>query len=84
MKQVKIVNKVGLHARPAAMFSTEAKRFKSEVVLIKDGKEINAKSPIRIMGANIEYNDDITIKADGPDADQAEQALADLLNSWRD
>lgn len=84
MVDVVISNKVGLHARPAAQFCAEVKKYDANVKLIKDGKEFDAKSVIMIMTAGIEYGDKIKIVADGKDAGQAEKALAAFLNSLED
>ena len=84
MKKVIILDKVGLHARPVALFCQEAKKYESEIVIIKDGEEINGKSPIRIMTAGIEYMDEIIIKATGNDSALAEEALEKLLNDLAD
>lgn len=84
MINVVIKSKIGLHARPAAVFCQEAKKYTSDIVLSKDGKEINGKSLIRIMSAGIEYNDVVSIHATGSDADEAEKALVKLLEKMVD
>jgi len=71
----------GLHARPAARFVKEAKRFASEVVVIKGGREANAKSPLKVMALGAKKGDRVTIRAEGEDAEEAVDALADLISA---
>lgn len=76
-----IVNlKTGLHARPAALFVQEANKFSSEVFVQKDDKKINAKSIMGIMSLAISSGTEINIIAEGSDADQAVNALAELVS----
>lgn len=73
-----IQNKLGLHARPAANFVELAQQFACELILIKDGKQANAKSILSLMTLDVRANDLVTIQADGPDEVDAIQALLDL------
>lgn len=76
-----VVNlKTGLHARPAALFVQEANKFSSEVFVQKDDKKINAKSIMGIMSLAISSGTEIDIIAEGSDADQAVNALAELVS----
>ena len=70
----------GLHARPAAVFVKEAKRYASEVKIVKDGREVNAKSSLQILTVGAKKGESITIRAEGDDAEQAVEALADLIS----
>ena len=70
----------GLHARPAAVFVKEAKRYASEVKIVKDGREVNAKSSLQILTVGAKKGESITIRAEGEDAEQAVEALADLIS----
>ena len=79
MITIKVTNQVGLHARPAAVFATEAKKFTSAISVIKDGSTYNGKSPMMIMAAGIACGDTIIIKAEGADAKEAELALAECV-----
>lgn len=79
MKEVKIEIPVGLHARPAATFCTEAKKYESDITVTKEGKSYNAKSVMMIMTAGIECGDTIIIEAQGSDAKVAEEGLVELL-----
>lgn len=74
-------NKVGLHARPAALFVQTAKKFKSEIKVEKDGLEANAKSILDILSLGAEQGSPITIKVNGEDAEIALKSLVDLVNS---
>ena len=71
----------GLHARPAARFVQTAKRFSSEIVVIKDGREANAKSSLKIMTLGAKKGDEITIRAEGDDAEEAVEALVELASA---
>ena len=80
-RQATIVNQEGLHARPAARIVRLASSFGSEIELSKDGMDVNAKSIMGVMMLAAECGSEITIRADGPDAEQAVQALAELVAS---
>jgi phosphocarrier protein len=72
----------GFHARPAGNFSKQASKFKSDIVLFKNGnqeKEYNPKSIISIMTMGATQNDKITIQADGSDEEEAVTSLLDLV-----
>ena len=74
-----IVNKLGLHARPAAKVSQLAGRFRAEVWLSKGTRRINAKSIMGVMMLAAARGTTLVIETNGPDEDQAAQALADLI-----
>ena len=74
-----IVNQEGLHARPAARIVRLASSFTSEIEIMKDGVCVNAKSIMGVMMLAAEFGSQITIRADGPDAEQAIAALAELV-----
>jgi phosphocarrier protein len=80
-RSVQIVNKHGLHARPAAEMVKAAARFKSEITISRDDLEVNGKSIMGVMMLAAEYGATITLRADGPDADDAVEALAGLVSS---
>ena len=61
----------GLHARPAARFVQAASRFTSRIVIRQDGREADAKSLIAILGLTVRPSSQITLAAEGPDADAA-------------
>jgi phosphocarrier protein len=76
---LKIENKAGLHARPAALFAQKASAFKSNVSILKGGKTANAKSIISIMGLGVKFGESIVVKIDGADADEAAKVLKKLV-----
>lgn len=76
---VRIVNPLGLHARPAAEFVKLAARFTCDIRVAKDGEAVNGKSIMGVMTLAAECGSTIRIRADGPDADAAVGALADLV-----
>jgi phosphocarrier protein HPr len=80
-REATIVNRDGLHARPAARIVRLASSFDSEVELAKDGVGVNGKSIMGVMMLAAECGSSITIRADGPDAAEAVEALAQLVAS---
>ena len=76
-----IVNQEGLHARPAARMVRLASQFSSEIEIAKDGFGVNGKSIMGVMMLAAECGSSITIRADGPDAEEAVEALARLVAS---
>lgn len=74
-----IVNQDGLHARPAAQIVKLANSFASEIELSKDGVSVNGKSIMGVMMLAAEFGSSITIRAHGPDAEQAVEALVRLV-----
>jgi len=89
MKEAKAIvnNKVGLHARPAALFVQTASKFQSEInVSCHDPKEnklrtANAKSILGILTLGVFQGIEITIKAEGADESEAAEALVDLVKN---
>jgi len=77
-RAVRITNKLGLHARPAAEIVKTASRFKSEITIIRDELEVNGKSIMGVMMLAAEFGSTILIRAEGLDADAALEALAAL------
>jgi phosphocarrier protein HPr len=80
-EEIQIINKHGLHARPAAQFVKIAGKFQSEIKVIKDGLEVNGKSIMGIMMLAAEPGSTIMIIADGGDEVSALQALKDLITN---
>lgn len=79
--KVTLLNKVGLHARPASIFVQTAKKFKSEIRVEKDGKEVDAKSILGVLSLGAECGNIITIKVNGEDAEEALKTLVELVNN---
>jgi phosphocarrier protein HPr len=78
-RKTQVINKLGLHARPAAMLVQKASKFKSEIKLKKDDIEANAKSILSVMMLAAEVGSFVIIKAEGDDEAQAVEALAQLF-----
>ena len=78
-RTVQIMNKNGLHARPAAEIVKISARFQSEITLVKDGMEVNAKSIMGVMMLAAECGSMLTLRAEGADAEGAVEALATLI-----
>jgi phosphocarrier protein HPr len=79
-KEAVIVPEAGLHARPAALFVKEAKGFGSDIVVVKDGKEANAKSSLSLMTLGAKHGDKVVVRAEGEDEEEAVDALVELLS----
>lgn len=80
-RSVQIVNKHGLHARPAAEVVKAASRFKADITISRDDLEVNGKSIMGVMMLAAEFGAVITLRATGPDADEALDVLAALVTS---
>ncbi len=80
-KKAKIVNKLGLHARPAAQLVTAATKFKAEVFFIKGDLRVNGKSIMGVMMLAAEQGSELTVEADGPDQDAAIEAVLKVIAS---
>ena len=80
-RTIEIVNSLGLHARPAAQFVRLAAGFASEIELARDEMAVNGKSIMGVMMLAAEHGSSITLRAEGPDADQALEALAQLVHN---
>lgn len=74
-------NKVGLHARPAALFVQTAKRFNCDVKVTHGEREGNAKSILGVLALGVDQRAVITIHAEGENADQALEALEALVEN---
>ncbi len=70
----------GIHGRPAAKIVQAAKGFSSQVVFVKGDREVNAKSVLKITGL-AKKGEKITVRAEGEDAEQAVETLADLISA---
>jgi phosphocarrier protein HPr len=84
-RQVQIENRLGLHARPAAEVVKTAARFQSEITLCRDDLEVNGKSIMGVMMLAAEHGSTITLRAQGPDEEEAVEALTSLIkNKFRE
>ena len=80
-REVRIENRNGLHARPAAEIVKAASRFKSEVTISRDDMEVNGKSIMGVMMLAAEYGTTLWLRANGDDAEAAVEAIAALVAS---
>lgn len=80
-RTVEIVNRAGMHARPAAELVKLAGRFQAEIRLEKDGLEVNGKSIMGVLMLAAEQGSSLTISARGDDAERAVSALSALVES---
>jgi phosphocarrier protein len=78
-RTVDIVNKRGLHARASAKFVKLASTYDAEVRVSKDGQTVDARSIMGLMMLAAGPGSSIEIEAEGPDADEAVDALAELV-----
>ncbi len=78
-RSVQIVNKLGVHARPAAEIVKLAARFKSSITIIRDDMEVNGKSIMGVMMLAAECGAVILLRAEGDDSEAALDALAALV-----
>jgi phosphocarrier protein HPr len=79
-KNITIINKLGLHARAAAKLVTLASKFEADVRVRKDGKEVSGKSIMGVMMLAAAKGSEITLIANGDDAEQALAELEALIN----
>ncbi|MCI0448452.1 MAG: HPr family phosphocarrier protein [Chlorobi bacterium] len=70
-KTVTIVNKAGMHTRPASILVKIASKYKSDFYIIKNGFQINGKSIIGVMSLAAEQGSEVTLKFEGPDESKA-------------
>ena len=78
-RSVTILNKNGLHARPAAEIVKTASRFQSDITIVRDELEVNGKSIMGVMMLAAECGATLLLRASGPDEDQAVGAIADVI-----
>jgi phosphocarrier protein len=80
-RTVQIVNKAGLHARPAAEIVKVAAKYASDITVSRDELEVNGKSIMGVMMLAAECGSTLQLKAEGPDAKEALDALERLIGS---
>ncbi len=80
-KTVVISNPQGLHARPAELLVRLAMQFESDVEVIRDGQRVDAKSILNVLTLGAGQGTEITLQAQGADAQEAVEALARLIES---
>ena len=80
-KDIAIINRLGLHARPAAMFVRIASRYRAEIWVSKEGEEVNGKSIMGLMMLAAGQGSKLRVRCEGSDADKALEELETLINS---
>ncbi len=80
-KEIPIVNRLGLHARPAAMFVRIASRYRSEIWVSKEGEEVNGKSIMGLMMLAAGQGSKLRVRCEGPDAEKALEELEELIKA---
>ncbi len=78
-EKVKVINSLGLHARPASMLVQVASRFDSDITLSRDDTKVNAKSIMGVMLLAAEKGTVVEIEAAGDDAREAVIAIKELF-----
>ncbi len=78
-RSVNIVNKLGIHARPAAEIVKAASKFKSDITIVRDDLEVNGKSIMGVMMLAAECGSKVLLRAEGDDAEGSIDALAALI-----
>jgi phosphocarrier protein HPr len=80
-KELTVVNKLGIHARPAAMFVKTANRFASDIHVEKDGETVNGKSIMGLMMLAAAKGTSLELRVSGDDERDATDALVELVDS---
>jgi len=78
-KKLTVLNKLGIHARPAAQFVRVASRFQADVTVEKDDESVDGKSIMGLMMLAVGCGADVTVTVDGPDEEAALAALEELV-----
>jgi len=79
--KIKIINKLGLHARASAKFVSTTSRFQSHIEVIKDSQTVNGKSIMGVMMLAANKGCELTLRIEGPDEVEMEKAVVDLINN---
>lgn len=80
-KILTVQNRAGIHARPAAIIAQTANKFESEITIIYDDAEVNAKSIMGVIAMGAGYNTQLTFRVEGSDESEAANTLEELFNS---
>lgn len=80
-EKVIIRNEEGLHARPATRYLQKAVKFKSDIILVKDGREYDGKSILSILSMGAHKGVEITIRCEGEDEQKAVESLKYLIEN---
>ncbi len=80
--EIRIINRLGLHARAAAKFVSLASTFASDVQLEREGRQVNGKSIMGVMMLAASHGTTLTLTVDGEDEEEAARQLTDLVNDY--
>ncbi len=80
-QNLQILNRLGLHARPAALIAQTASKFEADISLTKDQVTINAKSIMGVMMLAAEHGSSVRLKVQGPDEKAAFEALKQIFEN---
>lgn len=72
---VRIINRAGMHTRPASMIVKMAAKYTSDFYIVKDNYQINGKSIIGIMSLAAEHGSELLLRFDGPDENKASEEI---------
>ena len=83
-KKVKIINKLGLHARASSKLTQLASQFSSEIFLIKNSKKVNATNIMDILMLAASLGSEVEIQVNGPDEKKAMKQISELFENYFD
>lgn len=76
-----MIDKIGFHARTAAMFAKQAATYSSSIKIEFNNKTVNGKSMLAIMTLGVKFNDTVEIKVEGEDEEVAIKSLSELIQN---
>ena len=79
--EVQLINETGLHARPASLFVAAAKKYQSDIAVLKDGEEYDAKSILSVLSMGAYKGESLIISAVGTDEEEAVKELKGLIDN---
>lgn len=80
-RAIRLINKLGLHVRPAAKIAETASKYKSEITVLKDSQQVNAKSIIELLTLAAPYGSLLTVRAEGEDSEAAVAAIQQVIDA---
>jgi len=82
LREVEIINKLGLHARASAKLTQLAAKYQSDVTMSRNNRKVNAKSIMGVMMLAAGKGAKVTFETSGPDEDEALEAIVALVNDY--
>ena len=77
-----ITDEVGIHARPAGLLVKEAKKYDSVITVTKDGKSVEAKKLMALMGLGVKKGDTVTVSVEGSDEENAAAEMEEFFKKY--